>query len=151
MRFPEIGEIFADNYRIERLLGSGGFSRVYQATQLDLDRAVALKILQPPIHGVSSDQERDEKLQGVISRFKREARMVSKLKSPHTITMYAHGQTEDGQLFMSIEYVDGQTLSDLVKQDGALEPDRVAKIMRQVLVSLYEAHQLHMLHRDCHR
>lgn len=148
MRFPEIGEIFADNYRIEKLLGSGGFSRVYKAMQLDLDRAVALKILQPPIHGVSTDQERDEKLQGVISRFKREARMVSKLKSPHTITMYAHGQTDDGQLFMSIEYVDGQTLSDLVKNDGALEADRVAKIMRQVLVSLYEAHQMNMLHRD---
>ena len=148
MRFPEIGEIFAHNYRIEKLLGSGGFSRVYQATQLDLERAVAIKILQPPLQGIHDDQERDERLQGLISRFEREARMVSKLRSPHTITMYAYGQADDGQLFMSIEYVDGLTLSDLVRAQGALSADRVAKIMRQVLLGLYEAHELGMLHRD---
>ena len=148
MRFPEIGEIFAENYRIEKMLGSGGFSRVYKATQIDLERAVAVKILQPPIQSTQDERERDEKLQGLINRFEREARMVSKLKSPHTITMYAYGQDSQGQLFMSIEYVDGRTLSELVREQGALEPDRVAKIMRQVLISLYEAHELGMLHRD---
>ena len=132
------------------MLGSGGFSRVYRATQLDLDRQVAIKILQPPVHitSVNAAEERNEKLRSLMSRFEREARMVSKLKCPHTITMYDYGQTEDGQLFMSLEFVDGLTLTDLLTQEGALSPDRVSKIMRQVLMSLYEAHQYGMLHRD---
>lgn len=132
------------------MLGSGGFSRVYRATQLDLERHVAIKILQPPVNitSVNAVAERDEKLRALMSRFEREAKMVSKLKCPHTITMYDYGQTEDGQLFMSLEFVDGLTLTDLLKKEGALEPDRVAKIMRQVLMSLYEAHQYGMLHRD---
>jgi serine/threonine protein kinase len=150
MRFPEVGESFAGKYRIDAMLGSGGFSRVYRATQLDLDRQVAIKILQPPvtITSVNAVEERDEKLRALMSRFEREARMVSKLKSPHTITMYDYGQTDDGQLYMSLEFVDGLTLTDLLVRDGALAPDRVSKIMRQVLMSLYEAHQYGMLHRD---
>lgn len=148
MRFPEVGEIFAARYRIESMLGSGGFSRVYMATQTDLDRKVAIKILQPPLHSAHTNEERAEKLRGLISRFEREAKMLSKLRCPHTITVYDHGRDQEGQLFMSIEYVDGMTLSELIRREGALSPNRVAKIMRQVLMSLYEAHELGMLHRD---
>ena len=147
MKFPEAGEIFGYKYRIERVIGSGGFSRVYLATQLDLDRAVAIKILQPPINTLHG-AERDERLQSLTSRFEREARMVSKLKSPNTINMYDYGRADDGQLFMVIEYVDGMTLSELIRKEGAIEPKRAAKILRQTLMGLYEAHQLGMLHRD---
>ncbi|CAN0559447.1 unnamed protein product, partial [Laminaria digitata] len=132
------------------MLGSGGFSRVYCATQTDLDRQVAIKILQPPINIGNSPtaQERNAKLESLMSRFEREARMVSKLRCPHTITMYDYGRTEDGQLFMSLEYVDGLTLTELIQKEGRIAPKRVAKIMKQVLMSLFEAHQLGMLHRD---
>ena len=149
MRFPEVGELFAQKYRIEALLGSGGFSRVYKATQVDLEREVAIKILQPPVRlGAASEREIQERLNGLMSRFAREARMVSKLRSPHTITMYDYGRTRDGQMFMSLEFVDGLTLGQLIQAQGALSPDRVAQIMRQVLIALYEAHQMGMLHRD---
>lgn len=148
MNFPVPGEIFANKYRIDDLLGKGGFSRVYRAIQIDIDRPVALKILRPPIYAHTTEVERQKKLEGLTVRFNREAKMMSKLRSPHTIIMYDYGQTEDGLLFMVIEYIDGMDLTNLIRRHGATEPERVAKILKQVLISLHEAHQLGMLHRD---
>lgn len=148
MNFPAPGEIFAHKYRVENLLGKGGFSRVYRAIQEDLDRPVALKILRPPIQTDANAVERQKKLDGMAVRFNREAKMMSRLKSPHTITVYDYGRTEDGLLFMAIEYIDGMDLTHLIRAQGAIEPERVFKMLRQVLISLHEAHSLGMLHRD---
>ncbi len=148
MRFPEPGELFAQRYRIDKLLGSGGFSRVYRATQTDLERHVALKILRPPVSELQTDAERQRKLESLSQRFIREAKMVSRLRSAHTITMFDYGRDDSGMLFMVIEYVDGQDLTNLIRAEGAIAPERVFKILRQVLISLHEAHTLGMLHRD---
>ena len=148
MNFPAPGEIFANKYRIDDLLGKGGFSRVYRAVQVDIERSVALKILRPPIYAHSTEVERRQKLEGLSIRFNREATMMSKLRSPHTIIMYDYGQTEDGLLYMVLEYIDGLDLTGQIKAHGKTEPDRVAKMLRQVLISLHEAHLLGMLHRD---
>ncbi|MEM1350331.1 MAG: serine/threonine-protein kinase [Myxococcota bacterium] len=149
MTFPNPGEIFVAKYRVERLLGSGGFSRVYQAMQVDLERKVALKILRPSVGDFEDVHKAAERLNNLSVRFHREAKMVSKLRSPHTIIMYDYGRSEDtGLLFMVMEYVDGVTLSQLVAKRGPIEPKRVVQILRQVLTSLHEAHTLEMLHRD---
>jgi serine/threonine protein kinase len=149
MHYPEPGEIFANKYRVEELLGSGGFSRVYRAVQVDLERDVAIKILRPPVHQLDSEIERQAKLDSLSVRFHREAKMISKLRSPNTIIMYDYGRLdESGMLYMVIEYVDGLNLTELIRHTGALSPERCVKIMTQILTSLHEAHLNGMLHRD---
>jgi eukaryotic-like serine/threonine-protein kinase len=147
MRFPKSGELFATKYRIEKMIASGGFSRIYTASQSDLERVVALKILEPPLQP-GSDEEKKRRLDRVTSRFEREARMLSKLRVPSTITIYEYGRTEDGLLFMAMEYIDGEGLDAVIPKRCPMEPPRVIHILRQILTSLYEAHLQQMLHRD---
>jgi len=148
VRFPTPGEEFEGKYRIESVLGSGGFARVYKAWESGLERPVALKILRPPsLEGHTAD-ERDRYLMTVISRFEREGHLLSKLKSPHTVTVYSFGKSIDGLLYMALEYIDGLSLAQ-IREDGCpLPPERVVKILSQVLLSLKEAHAMGMLHRD---
>lgn len=147
--FPGPGDVFEGRYRIEALIGSGGFARVYRATQLDLGREVALKIMLPEemLKNVLPDSS-SEQGHKLAERFMQEARVVAKLRDPHTVTMHDHGRSEEGLLFMVFEFIDGVSLSRLVKAQGAVDPRRVAKILRQSLSSLQEAHAMGMLHRD---
>lgn len=138
--FPKSGELFEGRYRVGPMIGAGGFARVYKAHQEDLGREVALKILTPGEEG-----NYDEKL---VERFNQEARVVSRLRDPHTITMFDYGRTDTGLLYMVFEYVNGVSLSKLIATDAPLAPARAVKILRQVLSSLEEAHALGMLHRD---
>ncbi|QED27255.1 protein kinase [Microvenator marinus] len=138
--FPKSGELFEGRYRVGPMIGAGGFARVYKAHQEDLGREVALKILTPGEEG-----NYDEKL---VERFNQEARVVSKLRDPHTITMFDYGRTNTGLLYMVFEYVNGVSLSKLIATEAPLAPARAVKILRQVLSSLEEAHALGMLHRD---
>ncbi|MEM1347909.1 MAG: serine/threonine-protein kinase [Myxococcota bacterium] len=148
-RLPTQGEVFAGAYRVDKQLGSGGFSHVYRATQLDLDRPVALKIMAPPGIDVLSESKQQALFTKLATRFEREAKLVSKLRSPHTVSVYAFGTDErTGLLYMAMEFVDGLDLLELVQRDGPLSGARVIKVLRQVLHSLGEAHQLGMLHRD---
>ena len=135
------GTVVADRYRIDRLIGSGGFARVYRATELALDRSVALKILSTK---VAETAERSP----VRERFMREAQLLSQLRDPRTITMYGYDSTDDGLLYMALEYVDGVDLRVLLQTEGALPPDRIERLLGQVLLGLREAHVLNCLHRD---
>ncbi len=136
-------------YVIDRVIGAGGFSRVYKATQMGVDRPVAIKVLDPNISGKRmSEAERERKLMMVAKRFEREAKLISKLRDPNTVVMHDYGQTEDGLLYMVLEYVDGITIGELIRQAGALPAARVAKILGQALSSLQEAHAFGVLHRD---
>lgn len=147
--FPEPGEVFASRYRIESLLGSGGFSRVYRAVQLGIERVVALKVMRPESAGPEDCKGSDDCLDSLARRFEREARAISELRSPHTITMYDFGRdAERGVLYMVLEYIDGQDLEAVAQEHGALAPARVVGILEKVLRSLHEAHQLGMVHRD---
>lgn len=140
--FPKPGGVFEGRYRIGSVIGRGGFAQIYLAEQIDLGRQVALKVLSPGLRGD------DEHAQEVAERFRREAKLVASLRDPHTITMHDYGRTDDGLLYMVFEYVDGFTLSGLVRQEGRISARRAVKILRQCLLSLQEAHAMGVLHRD---
>jgi serine/threonine protein kinase len=136
----KVGEILEGRYRIERLIASGGQANVYRGTHLVLDRPVAIKHLR-----ASSSPEVHARM---TKRFEQEARLISSLRDPHTITLYDFGSMADGSLFMIFEYIDGMSLKELLETEGKLAPHRVAKILRQTLSSLQEAHSFGVLHRD---
>lgn len=134
---------FAQRYRVQHLLGSGGHAEVYLALQIGLERPVALKILQPHLFDGP-----DDKVAITLKRFEQEALLISKLRDPHTITMYDYGVSPQGQHFMAFEYIEGLSLDQLQEQERSLEPKRVVRILRQLLMSLQEAHALGVIHRD---
>ena len=140
MNRVKVGEILEGRYRIERLIASGGQANVYRGTHLILDRPVAIKHLR-----ASSSPEVNARM---TKRFEQEARLISSLRDPHTITLYDFGSIEDGSLFMIFEFIDGMSLKELLEKEGRLAPHRVAKILRQTLSSLQEAHSFGVLHRD---
>jgi len=110
---------------------------VYKAEQQPMGRHVALKILR---------RELSEDLQQV-ERFKREAQAASQLNHPNTITVYDSGQDTDSTLFLAMELLDGQPLSELLEK-GRLDVHRAVHIMSQICGSLHEAHEMGVVHRD---
>lgn len=131
--------IFEGKYRIIRELGSGGFGVVYLAHQISMDRPVALKILKPGV-GAHAPSARE--------RFLREVKIISKLRHPNTVTIHDYGETVHGVVYMVLEFVEGDTLKDLLKNEGAQEPMRALGITRQIARSLAEAHTHGIVHRD---
>jgi serine/threonine-protein kinase len=123
-------------YRIERLLGRGGMGRVYEATQLGLERPVALKILNDDLSG-------DEAFR---ARFRREGRVQGALAHPHVVGVHEAGEA-DSRLFIAMQLVDGPTLKELVL-DGAMDPHRATAILAQVADALDAAHAAGLTHRD---
>ena len=105
---------------------------------------MAIKVLSPSIGNLEASQNSGSVEQLAI-RFEREAKLVSQLKSPYTVTMYDYGRTSDDLLYMVLEHVDGVTLGDAAVP---MSPERTAKILKQVLKSLQEAHNEGLLHRD---
>lgn len=148
-QFPEPGDLFENRFRIRESVGSGGFARIFHAIQTDLNRDVALKVLEPQqLHDPTSPDETTRKAHNRIERFRREARNVSQLRDSHTITLFDYGQTDDGLLYMVFEYIDGADLKDVSEHEAPIASERVVDILRQVLESLQEAHTKGMLHRD---
>lgn len=127
--------IAGDRFRITRLLGFGGMGAVYEALQLNMNRPVALKLI--PTHDPTT-----------VARFEREALTISQLRHPNTITVFDYGRTEEGFLFLSMELLHGQTLSEVVKSVGPLPPRRAIHIASQICRSLNEAHHAGIVHRD---
>lgn len=110
---------------------------VYRSRQISIDRVIALKMLNPQM---AEDQQ-------WVQRFYNEAKACSRLQHPNTIRMFDFGQTTDGRLFMTMEFLDGQSLRAAL-QNGPLAPQRVAKILIQCCASLAEAHSIGIIHRD---
>ncbi|WP_257448500.1 serine/threonine protein kinase [Archangium lipolyticum] len=137
---PLIGRVLNDKFRIVEALGSGGMGRVYKAVQAPLDRLVALKVLNP--------QYSEGKDPGFQKRFFLEAAVTSKLRHPNTVTIIDYGKTDDGVLYIAMEYLEGQTLAQLLTQLGPLPWMRVLNIVAQVARSLREAHRVGLIHRD---
>ena len=134
---PRIGTDVA-GYRIERLLGRGGMSAVYLATDLALGRKVALKLLSPQL-------SEDERFQ---QRFRLESSLAASIDHPNVIPIYEAGQAEDATLFIAMRYVDGADLKRVLQEDGALEIDRVVELLEQAAQGLDEAHARGLVHRD---
>jgi eukaryotic-like serine/threonine-protein kinase len=137
---PLLGRVLNDKFRIVEALGSGGMGRVYKAVQAPLDRLVALKVLNP--------QYSEGKDPGFQKRFFLEAAVTAKLRHPNTVTLIDYGKTDDGVLYIAMEYLEGQTLAQLLTQEGPLAWIRVLNIAAQVARSLREAHRVGLIHRD---
>jgi eukaryotic-like serine/threonine-protein kinase len=136
---PLVGRVLNGRFRVLEPIGEGGMGRVYKAVQAPLERVVALKVLLP---GNPLSKEG-----GFIQRFDREAALTARLNHPNTVTVIDYGQTEDGVCFIAMEYLQGRTLFQALAQ-GPLPWARGVEIMRQVCLSLREAHHLGLVHRD---
>ena len=130
------GDVFVD-YRIDGLAGRGGMGVVYRATQLGLDRTVALKVIAPAL----ADDEDFRR------RFVAESKAAASVEHPNVIPLYYAGERE-GVLFIVMRYVDGPDLRALVRAEERLEPERAAHIVAQVGGALDAAHRHGLVHRD---
>ncbi len=137
-RDPYVGRVIAGRYQIERKLNQGGMGAVYLAIQRPLDRPVALKVL--------LRRHDDDKTAAL--RFEKEARAVSRLAHPHVVTLHDFGSTEAGELYIAMEYLQGQSLRELLDAAGALAWDRSLHVMRGVAAALVAAHGAGIVHRD---
>lgn len=143
---PQIGELFEARYRIDAEIGAGGFSRVFRAIDAADGRIVALKILVPA--KIHNDQDIPKYQGDLAERFLREARVLQNIQEGHTIQLLNHGNTANGVLFMVFEYVDGKSIFDTIRDEGALPAEMVAGILSQILQTLQAAHAQGILHRD---
>src|SRR5436190_3871126 len=124
-------------YRIESIAGQGGMGVVYRATQLGLDRAVALKLITPEF---AHDEEFRE-------RFKRESKLAASIEHPNVIPVYEAGE-QDGALFLAMRFVEGSDLKSLLNREGRIEPVRAARFVAQIAAALDAAHAAGLVHRD---
>ncbi|MEJ7785183.1 MAG: protein kinase [Solirubrobacteraceae bacterium] len=132
----EPGRIFA-GHRIEAVAGRGGMGVVYRATHLSLDRTVALKLIDPAMAADAAFRE----------RLKREAKLLASIDHPNVIAVYEAGEAE-GQLFMSMRYVEGMDLRSLIAESGWLAAPSAARIIALVAAGLDAAHASGLVHRD---
>jgi len=132
------------SYRLGELLGRGGMGEVYKATHRMLARPSAIKLIRPEMLGAVDA----EAAKLAVTRFRREAEAAANLRSPHTVELYDFGVTEDGTLYLVMEFLDGMDLETLVRTNGPLSTGRVIYILRQVCDSLEEAHARDLVHRD---
>ncbi len=132
------------SYRLGELLGQGGMGEVYRATHRMLARPAAIKLIRPEVLA-SGD---GTMAQNAAARFRREAEAAARLRSPHTVELYDFGVTEDGTLYLVMEFLEGTNLELLVRSQGPLPAARVVHILLQVCESLEEAHSNGLVHRD---
>ncbi len=130
------GSVFG-GYRIESYVARGGMGVIYKATQLALERTVALKLVAPELAHDEAFRE----------RFKREAQLAASLDHPNILPVYEAGEIE-GQLFLAMRYVIGTDLDSLIQREGALAQDRAIAIVAQVGSALDAAHSRGLVHRD---
>jgi len=133
-----IGRTIKGRYQIIKKLGEGGMGAVYLAEQISMARKVALKILQG---NYANDEE-------FIGRFRREARLAASLNHPYIVTVHDFDQGEDELLFIAMEYVDGQRLTDIIRRDGPLDIGRAVRLGVQIAEGLEAAHRMGVIHRD---
>ena len=131
------GTIIADRFEIESFLAAGGMAQVYVARQMNVDRKVALKVLSPMF----------SMNPGVVMRFFREAKVIANLAHPNTVHLFDLGETPDKRLFIAMELLDGEELSERIRR-GRIPAQEAIPIVRQVAGSLSEAHSKGIIHRD---
>ena len=134
----DVPQFIAGRFRIEREIGTGGMGTVYLATHLGLERPVAVKIIKREFAGDAD----------VADRFLREARTMAKLHHPHAAMIFDAGNLPDGRHFIVMEFVEGETLSQVLSREGRFTPSRAVEIATQICDVLEEAHRLGIIHRD---
>lgn len=133
-----VGRVLDGRYEIVEPLAMGGMATVYRGRQLNVDRAVAIKVMRP-------EDRSDDKL---VARFESEAKIISKLNHPNTLKLIDYGATADGLLYLVTELLEGRPLSKVIRDEGPLPWRRVLALMRDVCRSLAEAHGYGVVHRD---
>ncbi|MDX2023077.1 MAG: ABC transporter substrate-binding protein [Deltaproteobacteria bacterium] len=132
------GSTLKGTYRVDRKIGEGGFGAVYEGTQLALGRRVAIKTLLPGL-------ERDPSL---VTRFFREARLLSQLSHANIVHVYDCGNTEQGVFFLVMELLEGAPLHDVVPPNQGLPFTTALEIFKQICAGVQEAHRVGLVHRD---
>ncbi len=135
---PLLGLIVAEKYRIEAMIGQGGMGSVYRATQLGLDRQVALKVLRPEAMGGTR----------ALARFHREAKAVARLSHPHIITVFDYGNAPQVGAYLAMDLLEGRTLREALQQGGPLPLAEALRYMRQTCSAVHAAHTAGIVHRD---
>ncbi len=138
------GRLLAARYLLEKRLGRGAMGQVYLARDQNLvTRQVAIKTVRPDILSDEDLQEGE-----AIARFEREARAAASISHPNVVHVTDFGQSSDGVFFLVMEYVEGETLYQLLRREGTLSVARATALLRQVVAGVDAAHDAGILHRD---
>ncbi|MFN8513510.1 MAG: protein kinase [Chloroflexia bacterium] len=134
------GTILNGRYRLDRTAGRGGFARVYLATDLTLQRQIAVKVLDSDLVGRSPDQD-------FRGRFKREAQAIAALDHPNILAVHDYGESGD-LIYLVMPFIEGGSLDDRLKKEGRLSPRQAATFIKQAAAALDYAHARGIVHRD---
>ncbi|HEV8398765.1 MAG TPA: serine/threonine-protein kinase [Gemmatimonadales bacterium] len=133
-----VGQVVADRYHVIKKLGEGGMGQVYLAEHVKMGRRSAIKVMNPSmVHDPDA-----------VARFNREASNASRITHPNVCAIYDFGETPDGVIYLAMEFIEGEPLTDLLERDGALPVRRAVGIFVQVADALQAAHDLGIVHRD---
>ncbi|MGB5813517.1 MAG: protein kinase [Polyangiales bacterium] len=135
---PLIGRLVGGTYLLQEVVGVGGMGRVYKAEQSTLGRTVAVKVIHPHLLG-------DEQ---TVARFYQEARASSRLNHPNSVSIIDFGRTDDGILYLAMEFLSGKDLALVMHEEGPMAAARVCNVLINSLDALGEAHELGIVHRD---
>ena len=133
-----VGSLIAERYDISEKLGEGGMGAVYLAEHVKMGLKVAIKVMSQVM---ANDVD-------AIARFHREAKNAARIKHPNVCGVLDFGETPDGIIYLAMEYIEGETLTNLLTREGALSPKRTAGILTQCCDALQTAHDLDIVHRD---
>jgi len=133
----ELGMLLAQRYQIVQMLGQGGMGAVYKATDVELNRTVAVKVIRP-------DLARDK---AIVDRFKQELLLAHQVTHRNVIRIYDLSEA-DGMKFITMEYVEGENLLTLIHEKKKFSPSEAVEIMQQVCRALEAAHSVGVIHRD---
>jgi tRNA A-37 threonylcarbamoyl transferase component Bud32 len=133
-----VERIIDEKYQLDRLIGKGGMGAVYEATDLRLNRKVAVKIMLSDMFG---DQE-------ALRRFEREAKASAKLNHLNIISIYDYGQLVTKGAYLVMEFLKGESLRSFLNKQGTLPPELLAELLGQIMEAIKAAHQAGVIHRD---
>ena len=133
-----VGQILAERYHVIKKLGEGGMGQVYLAEHVKMGRRSAIKVMNPSmVHDPDA-----------VARFNREAANASRITHPHVCAIYDFGESADGLVYLAMEFIEGEPLTDLLAREGALPTQRAGRIFLQTADALQAAHDLGIVHRD---
>ncbi|WP_437311672.1 protein kinase domain-containing protein [Sorangium sp. So ce388] len=138
----EVGALVDGRYQVLGHLGSGGHSVVYEARQIVTTQRVALKLLRPEALRRSRETGSQE------ARFEREMQVIAQLSHPHIVRLLDAGRLPEGELYLALEYVDGETLTGRCQRTRGIEPNEAKRLMLEVLDAIGFAHERGVIHRD---
>jgi predicted Ser/Thr protein kinase len=133
-----IGQVIADRYHVTKKLGEGGMGAVYLAEHVKMGRKSAIKVMTA---SMSHDPD-------AVSRFNREANNASRIQHPNICAIYDFGETQDGLIYLAMEFIEGDSLNGILKKTGPMSLQRATHILSQTASALKLAHDAGIVHRD---